>query len=108
MLVEDNQLFLKLKPLDYNSIEDFYLNKLKNYPRKDVIMIIDFVIDKKLIVELNKWNSHLNLTRNILVILVDNFDNKQFIDNDLLVLPTIEEANDYIELENIKRDLEKI
>tara|TARA_Y100000768_G_C23405656_1_gene419383 strand:- start:181 stop:507 length:327 start_codon:yes stop_codon:yes gene_type:complete len=108
MLVENSQLFLKLKPSNYYSIEVFYLNKLKDYPKKDVIIIIDFVIDEKLIVELNKWNIHLSLTKNILVIVIDKFDKKQFNDNDLLVLPTLEEANDYIELENIKRDLEKI
>ncbi len=108
MLVDNSQLFLKLKPSNYDSVEVFYLNKLKDYPKKDVIIIIDFVIDEKLIIELNKWNNHLRLTKNMLVIVIDKFDKKQFNDNDLLVLPTQEEANDYIELENIKRDLEKI
>ena len=107
MLVENSEIFLKLRPLDIESIEDFYINKLRNYPKKDVIIIIDFVVDKKLIFELNKWNSYLGLTKNILVVVIDNFDIIQFNYDNLLVVPTAEEAKDYIDLENIKRDIEK-
>lgn len=107
MLVENSEIFLKLRPLDIESIETFYINKLRNYPKKDVIIIIDFVVDKKLIFELNKWNSYLGLTKNILVVVIDNFDSIQFNYDNLLVVPTAEQAKDYIDLENIKRDIEK-
>ena len=107
MIVEDNDLVLTLKPLNLESIELFYSNHLKNYSNTDIIIIIDFEIDNKLITELNKWTTYLNINHNILII-VTKLKKNRFQNDQLLIIPTLKEANDYIEFEKIKRELNKI
>ena len=107
MIVEDNDLVLTLKPLNLESIELFYSNHLKNYSNTDIIIIIDFEIDNKLITELNKWTTYLNINHNILII-VTKLKKNRFQNDQLLIIPTLKEANDYIEFEKIKKELNKI
>lgn len=107
MIVENNELVLTLKPLNLDSIKSFYPNDLKNYRNTDIIIIIDFEIDNKLIIELNKWNTYLNITHNILII-VTNLKKNRFQNDQLLIIPSLKEANDYIEFEKIKKELNKI
>ena len=107
MIVEDNDLVLTLKPLNLDSIELFYSNHLKNYSNTDIIIIIDFEIDNKLITELNKWTTYLNINHNILII-VTKLKKNRFQNDQLLIIPTLKEANDYIEFEKIKKELNKI
>ena len=107
MIVEDNDLVLTLKPLNLESIELFYSNHLKNYSNTDIIIIIDFEIDNKLIIELNKWTTYLNINHNILII-VTKLKKNRFQNDQLLIIPTLKEANDYIEFEKIKKELNKI
>ena len=107
MIVEDNDLVLTLKPLNLDSIELFYSNHLKNYSNTDIIIIIDFEIDNKLIIELNKWTTYLNINHNILII-VTKLKKNRFQNDQLLIIPTLKEANDYIEFEKIKKELNKI
>ncbi|MBU79166.1 MAG: hypothetical protein CMD29_03470 [Flavobacteriales bacterium] len=107
MIVEDNDLVLTLKPLNLESIELFYSNHLKNYSNTDIIIIIDFEIDNKLITELNKWTTYLNINQNILII-VTKLKKNRFQNDQLLIIPTLKEANDYIEFEKIKKELNKI
>ena len=107
MIVEDNDLVLTLKPLNLESIELFYSNHLKNYSNTDIIIIIDFEMDNKLITELNKWSTYLNINHNILII-VTKLKKNRFQNDQLLIIPTLKEANDYIEFEKIKRELNKI
>ena len=106
MIVEDNDLVLTLKPLNLESIELFYSNHLKNYSNTDIIIIIDFEIDNKLITELNKWTTYLNINQNILII-VTKLKKNRFQNDQLLIIPTLKEANDYIEFEKIKKELNK-
>tara|TARA_B110000003_G_C16389885_1_gene433926 strand:+ start:239 stop:562 length:324 start_codon:yes stop_codon:yes gene_type:complete len=106
MIVEDNDLVLTLKPLNLESIELFYSNHLKNYSNTDIIIIIDFEIDNKLFTELNKWTTYLNINQNILII-VTKLKKNRFQNDQLLIIPTLKEANDYIEFEKIKKELNK-
>ena len=106
MIVEDNDLVLTLKPLNLESIELFYSNHLKNYSNTDIIIIIDFEIDNKLITELNKWTTYLNINQNILII-VTKLKKNRFQNDQLLIIPSLKEANDYIEFEKIKKELNK-
>ena len=106
MIVEDNDLVLTLKPLNLESIELFYSNHLKNYSNTDIIIIIDFEIDNKLFTELNKWTTYLNINHNILII-VTKLKKNRFQNDQLLIIPTLKEANDYIEFEKIKKELNK-
>ena len=106
MIIENNKSVLKLKPSDFNNIKLFFKNQLVKYPNKDVILVVDFEIDMKLINYLNKWKTLLGASGNILVVVSEIFFSAQIPNNELFIIPTIEEANDFIELENIKRDLE--
>ena len=107
MIVKENDFVLTLKPLNFESIKLFYSNDLKNYRNKDIIIIINFEIDNKLITELNKWSNYLNIIHHILII-VTNLKENRYQNDQLLIIPTLNEAIDYIEFEKIKRDLNKI
>ena len=76
MIVKENDFVLTLKPLNLESIELFYSNHLKNYSNTDIIIIIDFEIDNKLIIELNKWTNYLNIIHHILIIVTNLKENR--------------------------------
>ena len=68
-------------------------------------MIIDFIIDSSLIDILNKWMIELERTNNSVLIVVDLADESLLKNESIIIVPSIKEAIDYIELERINRDL---
>jgi hypothetical protein len=68
-------------------------------------LIIDFIIDSSLIDILNKWMIELERTNNSVLIVVDLADESLLKNESIIIVPSIKEAIDYIELERINRDL---
>jgi len=106
MIFEQHNNILKLKPNNENFIKSFNLDLFNiKYNNHDVILIIDFIIDSSLIDILNKWMIELERTNNSLLIVVDLADEYLLENESIIIVPSIKEAIDYIELERINKDL---
>ena len=106
MIFEQHNNILKLKPNNENFIKSFNLDLFNiKYNNHDVILIIDFIIDSSLIDILNKWMIELERTNNSVLIVVDLADESLLKNESIIIVPSIKEAIDYIELERINRDL---
>lgn len=106
MIFEQHNNILKLKPNNENFIKSFNLDLFNiKYNNHDVILIIDFIIDSSLIDVLNKWMIELERTNNSLLIVVDLADEYLLENESIIIVPSIKEAIDYIELERINKDL---
>ena len=106
MIFEQHNNILKLKPNNENFIKSFNLDLFNiKYNNHDVILIIDFIIDSSLIDILNKWMIELERTNNSLLIVIDLADEYLLENESIIIVPSIKEAIDYIELERINKDL---
>lgn len=106
MIFEQHNNILKLKPNNENFIKSFNLDLFNiKYNNHDVILIIDFIIDSSLIDILNKWMIELERTNNSVLIVVDLADEYLLENESIIIVPSIKEAIDYIELERINKDL---
>jgi len=106
MIFEQHNNILKLKPNNENFIKSFNLDLFNiKYNNHDVILIIDFIIDSSLIDVLNKWMIELERTNNSVLIVVDLADEYLLENESIIIVPSIKEAIDYIELERINKDL---
>ena len=106
MIFEQHNNILKLKPNNKNFIKSFNLDLFNiKYNNHDVILIIDFIIDSSLIDILNKWMIELERTNNSVLIVVDLADESLLKNESIIIVPSIKEAIDYIELERINKDL---
>ena len=106
MIFEQHNNILKLKPNNKNFIKSFNLDLFNiKYNNHDVILIIDFIIDSSLIDILNKWMIELERTNNSVLIVVDLADEYLLKNESIIIVPSIKEAIDYIELERINKDL---
>ena len=106
MIFGQHNNILKLKPNNENFIKSFNLDLFNiKYNNHDVILIIDFIIDSSLIDVLNKWMIELERTNNSVLIVVDLADESLLKNESIIIVPSIKEAIDYIELERINRDL---
>jgi hypothetical protein len=106
MIFEQHNNILKLKPNNENFIKSFNLDLFNiKYNNHDVILIIDFIIDSSLIDVLNKWMIELERTNNSVLIVSDLSDEYLLKNESIIIVPSIKEAIDYIELERINKDL---
>ena len=106
MIFEQHNNILKLKPNNENFIKSFNLDLFNiKYNNHDVILIIDFIIDSSLIDVLKKWMIELERTNNSVLIVGDLSDEYLLKNESIIIVPSIKEAIDYIELERINKDL---
>tara|TARA_B100000686_G_scaffold355351_1_gene473244 strand:- start:24604 stop:24927 length:324 start_codon:yes stop_codon:yes gene_type:complete len=102
-LIEDD-FILKIKPFNYDEIYCFDPKIFnKKYNNHDVILIIEFNVDKKFLSLMINWQKYLN--KNKILILVCNNLNIDLYNNDIIILSNEKEAFDYIKLERITRGL---
>jgi len=108
MIVEKIEIATTIKP-DEKFIEDFLTNFKKKYTNfKNDNVIIDFsdykgVKTENILLFLKYSKEHKD--NGMSFVMVDKGINRDDIPDEIIIVPTLTEAKDIIEMENIERDL---
>ncbi len=105
MIIENNDNYSYFSGININNKKEF-LNKLENLKTKPVNLIIklnnELINNDSLILSLVKYNSFWKKSDKSFILVVDNY---VLNNNNLVCVPSLEEAIDYLFMEELERNV---
>lgn len=105
---EGNTKIITQQQSSYSDLASLLLDAYDDYANDNVIVVLNSTLKKSVdsseILEFLNFSNQHRANKHSFVIVVKEFDVEAF-DQDLIVVPTLQEAKDIIEMEEIERDL---